>query len=263
MVYSFSELKLPKIILIIAKTRANSIAEKKPAVLNPFNKLSTNKTIKTDMIKDINPKLKTLIGKVKILRIKPIVALIRANKTATKIAVKKPSTLTPGIIYAATTTAIPINKISIKNFIITIFNLKVAFFYAFLFCACNSQSNNLIGQQITISMSNDSASIIVKGIDLFILKELSADSLSNKSWGETFSVYPKTNEDNQDFQYRIPGKYKIQNGIIYFTPLQPFKKEMGYLVEFYIYQPNTEITQQLKTKNSPFKKTFIKKDLQF
>lgn len=215
------------------------------------------------MIKDINPKVKMFIGKVKIRKINPIVALASANNTATKIAVKKPSTATPGIINAAITTAIPINKISIKNFITYFFSLKLTIFYAFLFCSCNSQTNNLLSQQIEIAISKDSSSVFIKGIDPFILKELIADSLANQNWEETFAVYPKTDEDSQDFQKIIPGKYDIQNGELYFTPFQSFKKGAKYVVEIYIYQPKTQITEQLKTTNSIFKKQFIKKNLQF
>lgn len=95
------------------------MAEKIPEVVNPSIKLSTNKIIKTVIIKDINPKVKKLIGKVKILKIKPMVAFANAIKTATRIAVKKPSTLTPGKIKAAKTTARPINKISNNSFILS------------------------------------------------------------------------------------------------------------------------------------------------
>ena len=69
---------------------------------------------------DINPKVKKLIGKVSILKRKPIVAFAKAIKIPAIIADKNPSTCTPGIKKAASTTAKPINRISIISFIILI-----------------------------------------------------------------------------------------------------------------------------------------------
>lgn len=104
----------------MASTNAKIIAEKKPEVLKSSIKLSTNKTIKTVMMKDINPKVKKLIGNVSTLRIRPIVAFANAINTPAIIADKNPSTCTPGIRKAAKTTAKPINRISIISFIILI-----------------------------------------------------------------------------------------------------------------------------------------------
>lgn len=67
-------------------------ADKKPSALNPSIILDTNKTINTDIIKDINPRVKKLMGKVSILKIKPIVELANAISIAAIIASHKPET---------------------------------------------------------------------------------------------------------------------------------------------------------------------------
>lgn len=104
----------------MANTSAKNMADKKPEVLKPSISLSTNKTIKTVMIKDTKPKVKKLIGKVSSLKIVPMVAFANAMRTPAIMADKKPSTCTPGIRNAAKNTAKPINRISIISFIILI-----------------------------------------------------------------------------------------------------------------------------------------------
>lgn len=70
----------------------------KPDTWNPDMMLLTNKIIKTLMTKDISPNVRILIGKVKILRRNPTVALATAISNPAIIAEKKPSTLAPGTI---------------------------------------------------------------------------------------------------------------------------------------------------------------------
>lgn len=98
-------------------TIAKIKAAKKPVVLKPFMKWSTNKTISTVMINDIKPKLKILIGKVKSRSIVPMVALAKAIRIPAMMALKNPSTCTPGTRKAATDTAMPVSNSSIINLI--------------------------------------------------------------------------------------------------------------------------------------------------
>ena len=67
---------------------AKMAADKNPVVSKPVIKLSTNKIIKTVMINEIKPSVKMFKGKVKILKINPIVALANAIKRAAVIALR-------------------------------------------------------------------------------------------------------------------------------------------------------------------------------
>ena len=82
--------------LIRATTIARMAAAKNPVVLKPANRLSTNSTIKTVMIKDMRPSVSKFNGNVSILNIKPIVALANAISKAARMAVPNPLTCTPG-----------------------------------------------------------------------------------------------------------------------------------------------------------------------
>lgn len=71
-------------------------ADKKPFASNPSIILDTNKTINTDIIKDINPKVKKLMGKVSILKIKPIVEFAKAMRMAAMMDDPNPLISIPG-----------------------------------------------------------------------------------------------------------------------------------------------------------------------
>lgn len=141
-------------------------------------------------------------------------------------------------------------------------NKLVLIFLVVLF-ACNSQTNNKLVEVINIAVNKDSTSLLISGFDPFILKELATDTLFEKDWQQNLSVYPQVEEDLQDLQQPILGKYKVDNGIIIFEPMQRFQKGKSYVIELYLQNPNIELVQQLKPQNSPFKNQYIKKVISF
>lgn len=65
---------------------ARNAAAQNPLVLKLLIMLSTNKIISTVMIKDTRPSVRKLMGKVKMRKIVPIVALANEMSTAATIA---------------------------------------------------------------------------------------------------------------------------------------------------------------------------------
>lgn len=65
----------------------------------------------------MSPKVKKFKGAVRILAMLPIIRLTKASTTDTIIATQKLPTITPGIIYAAISTAIAESTNSIITFI--------------------------------------------------------------------------------------------------------------------------------------------------
>jgi hypothetical protein len=66
-------------------------------IANPSINESVSKSIKNQIIVDINPRVRKLIGNVRIRNIDPTVAFASHNTTATRIAGMRPSTVTPGV----------------------------------------------------------------------------------------------------------------------------------------------------------------------
>ena len=122
----------------------------------------------------------------------------------------------------------------------------------------------MLKDEIKIGISKDSSSLIFSNIDDYILKDLSADTLSDSIWIKTIAVYPKSvDEDLQDLEKPIAGKYAVANKNIVFTPNLPFKKSKSYLVELYLQNPSGDITENLKSNSSLFNHEAIQKTIQF
>jgi len=83
---------------ITERTRPKSKAHQKPATENPGTIQAQSIISKALMTRVNNPKVKILIGNVKITRIGLIIALIMPKTTAIKSAVIKLSIFTPGRI---------------------------------------------------------------------------------------------------------------------------------------------------------------------
>ena len=92
-------------------TRPRTTAKTRPdiqfEISNPFTNCAVSKIIKNPIRAPTNPKVIKLIGKERNLKRAPTVAFTTASTIATIIAVHRPLILTPGVIYAATKTAIP------------------------------------------------------------------------------------------------------------------------------------------------------------
>ena len=104
--------KPPNTILMTANTIANIAADQKPEVLKLVIMLSTNRIINTEMIKEKRPRVRMFNGKVRIFRIKPMVAFAKAIRMAAMMALPNPLTSTPGVMYDPNNITRPINKIS-------------------------------------------------------------------------------------------------------------------------------------------------------
>lgn len=143
--------------------------------------------------------------------------------------------------------------------------LRLSFLCLLFFVfACKNKSVNVLKDKIKIEVSPDSSSLIFSNIDDYILKDLSADTLLNSMWAKTIAVYPKAiDEDLQDLEKPIEGKYAIAEKNIVFTPNSSFKKGKSYLVELYLQNPSGDITENLKTNSSLFNHDAIQKTIQF
>lgn len=135
--------------------------------------------------------------------------------------------------------------------------------FLIFFFSCNSRTNNQLEETLKININKDSTAIIINGIDEFILNELKTDTLTEEMWQSNFSVFNKVDEDLQDLERPIRGVYQFEGNTISFKPANPFLKNKTYLIELYIQNPNTDISQQLKRGNSPFHRDIIRKELQF
>lgn len=212
---------------------ANSIAEKKPEVLKPSISLSTNKTINTVMMKENSPKVRIVTGKVRMRRMVPIVAFTRAIRIPAIIALKKPSTVTPGIRKAATDTVTPIKRISSINLIVK--RLKyLAFCLSAMTAACNNKSEHeKATASIQFQLNADSSQIVLKGLDHVVLQAVQEDSLAQNVLKSMFAVYKQASDEQLvGLEKPLPGKYEMVRDEISYMPDSGFSKGTTYRAEF-------------------------------
>ncbi len=108
-------------ILTRERTMAKISAPRNPSRENHGTILATSNTIRTLIMNDTRPRVRILRGNVIIFKNIPIVLLTIARRTATIIAVKKPSIWAPGVMYEAMITTIP----ETNRFTITFINEKI------------------------------------------------------------------------------------------------------------------------------------------
>ncbi|MFC5282462.1 hypothetical protein [Pedobacter alpinus] len=140
------------------------------------------------------------------------------------------------------------------------YNLVIILFLA---VACQNNSSNLLANKIEIIVSKDSSALILKNIDEYIIKELAADTLSTAQWQSNIAVYKKVEEDLQDLENPLAGKYAIVKNNIVFRPSQPFKKAEYYLVAIYMQKPDDNLLNHLKGTKSLFNNQPIQKTIKF
>jgi len=143
----------------------------------------------------------------------PIVAFAKAISIPTRIALRNPSTCTPGIRNAATETATPIKRISIISFIfykIKVIGLILICFINIAITGCQSSTKKTDDfEAIKFELNADSSKIVLKGLDNNIIQSLKTDSLKNNDWQNLFVVYAGTFAEEENLSEPIQGNYTI------------------------------------------------------
>jgi hypothetical protein len=115
-----------------------------------------------------------------------------------------------------------------------------------LLAACSSAHED----QITVTVSGKNE-IRIHGIPAEALKQLAADT-SKIIWQSLLPVYRQpADEDLIDDQPEQPGKYKIVNSDISFTPDTAFVKGQPCFVRYYRYAEGGSLWDIVRKKNKP------------
>mgnify|MGYP007073554745 CR=1 FL=1 len=117
--------------LTIQRTIANTIPDIQLLISNPLTSCAVRRIIKNPITALTRPKVKKFIGKVRILSNAHTVAFTRPRTTATIRAVTNQVIVTHGVIYQATSTAIPdIRRLTINDMILRNYDIKVIIYKA-------------------------------------------------------------------------------------------------------------------------------------
>jgi hypothetical protein len=101
---------------------------------------------------------------------------------------------------------------------------------------------------IAVSLTDSDHSVRISGFDKAIIDDIGRNT-ANHVWESLLPVYGMPGDtDMKDFQNAQPGKYKIVDSAVIFTPDTAFKKGQVYFVRWYQYDKIEDAWQYIRKK---------------
>lgn len=133
-----------------------------------------------------------------------------------------------------------------------------------LLFGCTNQKENTLSEQLEISFDQKNNALVVSNIDDYIINSIQEDLKTDSSLNNSLAVFIKTeDEDLQDLEKPLAGKYQLEKNSILFLPIFPFVKGESYLVEIYLQNPSGDVSNLLKSGNSILQNQTIQKVIIF
>ena len=102
---------------------------------------------------------------------------------------------------------------------------------------------------IKIRLADSARALQIGGIDPVILKDIDRDSV--KSWQTLFAVYKlPADTDLKEYQPIQPGRYRLLDSTVLFTPDTPFSAHQQYYLRYYNYAGNKNIWDYIRGKTA-------------
>ncbi|RFZ92525.1 hypothetical protein D0C36_13945 [Mucilaginibacter conchicola] len=110
--------------------------------------------------------------------------------------------------------------------------MKRHYFLLILLLAACSRPQKLTST-VAVSVTADHRSVQFKGLDRLVIGEISRDT-NAAVWQSLVAVYKMpADTDLKSYQPVQPGKYRVQDSVVVFTPDTPFVKGKTYFVRNY------------------------------
>ncbi|GAA4094897.1 hypothetical protein GCM10022392_17250 [Mucilaginibacter panaciglaebae] len=93
-------------------------------------------------------------------------------------------------------------------------------------------------------------SLKITGIDTIVLNDINRDSIKN--WQSLFAISRlPADTDLKEYQPTQPGKYRVSNGSVIFTPDTPFVKQRAYFLRYYNHADNKSTWDYIRGNVKP------------
>jgi len=117
-----------------------------------------------------------------------------------------------------------------------------------LFCfACTSAP--VAVNNVKINLTPDKHALKITGLDPLIVQDINRDS-SAGNWQSLVPVYKMpADTDLKNYQPAQPGKYRVTDSVVVFTPDTPFMVKQTYFVRYYKYDANSKASDFILGKN--------------
>jgi hypothetical protein len=133
-----------------------------------------------------------------------------------------------------------------------------------LLFGCTNQKENTLSERLEISFDQKNNALVVSNIDDYIINSIQEDLKTDSSLNNSLAVFIKTeDEDLQDLEKPLAGKYQLEKNSILFLPIFPFVKGESYLVEIYLQNPSGDVSTLLRSGNSILQNQTIQKVIIF
>jgi hypothetical protein len=124
---------------------------------------------------------------------------------------------------------------------------KYAILIMLLYFGCRNKQIATVS--VHLSQFNDHKSLRITGISQAILNDIDRDSVKN--WESLFAIYRlPADTDMKDYQPIQPGRYRLMDSSLVFTPDTPFVKRQSYFLRYYNYADNKTLWDYLKGKTT-------------
>jgi hypothetical protein len=110
---------------------------------------------------------------------------------------------------------------------------------------------------LQVSMTNDRRSIQFKGLDYVIMQDIARDT-DQSVWQGLVQVYRMpADTDMKNYQPVQPGRYRLTDSVVVFTPDTPFVKGQTYFIRNYRLGEGAALIDYIKSRSQPGKVHFI------
>ncbi|MEO7213151.1 hypothetical protein [Mucilaginibacter sp.] len=104
---------------------------------------------------------------------------------------------------------------------------------------------------ITIALTNNKTSLRFNGLDPGVIGEVSRDTIG-KGWQGLVPVYRMpADTDMKNYQTEQPGKYRVVDSAVVFTPDTPFAANQTYFVRWYRFESGKKASDYLRGSRRP------------
>ncbi|MDP9048657.1 MAG: hypothetical protein M3N14_11005 [Bacteroidota bacterium] len=119
-------------------------------------------------------------------------------------------------------------------------------FIAFLLCLGCSHKQNVL--PVKADLVDNGRSVKFSGLDYAIVSEINRDSTAGL-WQGLIPVYRMpADTDVKDYQPVQPGKYRLRDRAVVFTPDTPFVKNQTYFMRYYKFDGGEDVWDLVKGK---------------
>jgi hypothetical protein len=123
--------------------------------------------------------------------------------------------------------------------------------FSLLLCFCAACSPQAQPNTISIALTNNKQSLQFKGLGQDVIGEVSRDTIG-KGWQGLVPVYKMpADTDMKNYQTEQPGKYKIVDSTVVFTPDTPFAAGQTYFVRWYRFDKGKKASDYLQGRQRP------------